>query len=82
MKLEADINKKRNNLANGVNIFLRSDILYNCHILITVSVHTPKQLKMFWKLLSLIINKKLIQNQTGFFVVGGGNMFKWLHEIV
>lgn len=64
MKLVADINKKRNNLANGVNIFLRSDILYNCHILITVSIHTPKELKnMFLKLLSLIINKKRIQNQ-------------------
>lgn len=76
MKLVADINKKRNNLANGVNIFLRSDILYNCQILITVSIHTPKELKnMFLKLLSLIINKKRIQNQTGFFV-GGGNMFK------
>lgn len=45
MKLVADINKKRNNLANGVNIFLRSDILYNCQILITVSIHTPKELK-------------------------------------
>lgn len=51
MKLVADINKKRNNLANGVNIFLRSDILYNCHILITVSIHTPKQLKNVLKTL-------------------------------
>lgn len=75
MKLVADIKKKRNNLANGINIFRRSDILYNCHILITVSNHTPKKLKnIFSKLLSLIKNKVTYTTSDIFFKIG--NMFK------
>lgn len=69
MKLVADIKKKRNNLANGINIFRRSDILYNCHILITVSNHTPKKLKnIFSKLLSLhrLFGKRLAEQSSLF----------------
>lgn len=75
MKLVADIKKKRNNLANCVNIFRRSDILYNFHILITVSIHTPKKLKnIFSKLLSLIKSKVTYTKSDRFFLIG--SMFK------